>query len=276
MKQLGITEKEEIERDGRRDLQREGARVGARLHARVGGLRHPPGALGRLRARLQDARHRLHGDASCGRSRPCYDKGLAYEGYRVLPYCWRDETPLSTHELRMDDDVYKMRQDPSVTVTFPLVGAQGRGARAHRRACPRVDDDAVDAADEPRARRRPRHPLRRRPGRSAGRRRRASRARRPQPTSTPRRNRTATCSPRTCCRTTRRTSATRPGGCRARPSCRPSIWAPTSQDVTYDRLFDYYADAETWGTAERLAHPRRRLRHDRRRHRHRPPGPGLR
>nr|BFF11565.1 hypothetical protein GCM10025699_28680 [Microbacterium flavescens] len=53
-----------------------------------------------------------------------HDKGLAYEGYRVLPYCWRDETPLSAHELRMDDDVYRMRQDPSVTVTFPLVGAK--------------------------------------------------------------------------------------------------------------------------------------------------------
>lgn len=51
-----------------------------------------------------------------------HDKGLAYEGYRVLPYCWRDQTPLSNHELRMDDDVYKMRQDQSVTVTFPLVG----------------------------------------------------------------------------------------------------------------------------------------------------------
>jgi isoleucyl-tRNA synthetase len=51
-----------------------------------------------------------------------YDKGLAYEGYRVLPYCWRDETPLSAHELRMDDDVYKMRQDQTVTVTFPLEG----------------------------------------------------------------------------------------------------------------------------------------------------------
>ena len=53
-----------------------------------------------------------------------YDKDLAYEGHRVLPYCWRDETPLSNHELRMDDDVYKMRQDPSVTVTFPLVGVK--------------------------------------------------------------------------------------------------------------------------------------------------------
>ncbi|MDN3309441.1 isoleucine--tRNA ligase [Microbacterium oryzae] len=64
-----------------------------------------------------------------------FDKGLAYEGYRVLPYCWRDQTPLSNHELRMDDDVYKMRQDPSVTVSFPLTGEKAaalgiEGARA--------------------------------------------------------------------------------------------------------------------------------------------------
>ena len=45
-----------------------------------------------------------------------FDKGLVYEGQRVLPYCWNDETPLSNHELRMDDDVYQQRQDPSVTV----------------------------------------------------------------------------------------------------------------------------------------------------------------
>ncbi|GAA4745071.1 isoleucine--tRNA ligase [Amnibacterium soli] len=51
-----------------------------------------------------------------------HEQGLAYEGFRVLPYCWNDETPLSNHELRMDDDVYQRRQDPSVTVTFPLVG----------------------------------------------------------------------------------------------------------------------------------------------------------
>jgi isoleucyl-tRNA synthetase len=63
-----------------------------------------------------------------------YDKGLAYEGYRVLPYCWRDETPLSNHELRMDDDVYKMRQDQTVTVTFPLIGerAEALGLTAVR------------------------------------------------------------------------------------------------------------------------------------------------
>jgi isoleucyl-tRNA synthetase len=50
-----------------------------------------------------------------------HEKGLTYSGYRVLPYCWKDETPLSNHELRMDDDVYKNRQDQTVTVTFPLL-----------------------------------------------------------------------------------------------------------------------------------------------------------
>lgn len=51
-----------------------------------------------------------------------WDKGLAYEGYRVLPYCWNDETPLSSHELRMDDDVYQSRQDPALTVGFRIAG----------------------------------------------------------------------------------------------------------------------------------------------------------
>ncbi|WP_261623662.1 isoleucine--tRNA ligase [Nesterenkonia marinintestina] len=49
-----------------------------------------------------------------------HEKGLTYQGFRVLPYCWRDETPLSNHELRMDDEVYKDRQDPSVTVAFEV------------------------------------------------------------------------------------------------------------------------------------------------------------
>ncbi|MCO7273049.1 isoleucine--tRNA ligase [Cellulosimicrobium cellulans] len=49
-----------------------------------------------------------------------YDKGLVYEGFRVLPYCWNDQTPLSNHELRMDEDVYQVRQDPAVTVGFRL------------------------------------------------------------------------------------------------------------------------------------------------------------
>ncbi len=56
-----------------------------------------------------------------------WDKGLAYEGNRVLPYCWNDETPLSSHELRMDDDVYQSRQDPAITVGFKVVGGDDKG-----------------------------------------------------------------------------------------------------------------------------------------------------
>jgi isoleucyl-tRNA synthetase len=48
-----------------------------------------------------------------------YDKGLVYEGFRVLAYCWRCETPLSNTETRMDD-VYRDRQDPALTVAFEL------------------------------------------------------------------------------------------------------------------------------------------------------------
>ena len=49
-----------------------------------------------------------------------YDKGLAYQGYRVLPYCPKDRTPLSAHELRMDADVYQDRQDTTVSVAVKM------------------------------------------------------------------------------------------------------------------------------------------------------------
>ena len=48
-----------------------------------------------------------------------HEKGLVYEGFRVLAYCWRCETPLSNTETRMDD-VYRDRQDPALTVWFEL------------------------------------------------------------------------------------------------------------------------------------------------------------
>ncbi len=53
-----------------------------------------------------------------------HNKGLVYEGFKVLAYCWRCETPLSNHELRMDDEVYKNRQDQTLTVTFPVSEGQ--------------------------------------------------------------------------------------------------------------------------------------------------------
>ncbi|MQY25547.1 isoleucine--tRNA ligase [Nocardia aurantia] len=49
-----------------------------------------------------------------------YDKGLIYQGFRVLPYSWYEQTPLSNQEARLDD-AYRMRQDPAVTVDMTLV-----------------------------------------------------------------------------------------------------------------------------------------------------------
>ncbi len=58
-----------------------------------------------------------------------WQKGLVYEGFRVLAYCWRCETPLSNTETRMDD-VYRPRQDPAVTVGLTLQTGPHAGAVA--------------------------------------------------------------------------------------------------------------------------------------------------
>ena len=60
-----------------------------------------------------------------------YDKGLIYQGFRVLPYSWYEQTPLSNQETRLDD-AYKMRQDPAVTVDMVLraPGSELDGANA--------------------------------------------------------------------------------------------------------------------------------------------------
>ncbi len=48
-----------------------------------------------------------------------YNKGLMYEGVRVLPYSWAAETTVSNFETRMDNS-YRERVDPAVTVMFSL------------------------------------------------------------------------------------------------------------------------------------------------------------
>ena len=49
-----------------------------------------------------------------------YDKGLLYEGHRVIPYCSRCGTALSSHELGQPG-AYRDVTDPSVYVRFPVV-----------------------------------------------------------------------------------------------------------------------------------------------------------
>ena len=43
-----------------------------------------------------------------------WDKGLVYEAFRVMPYSWGAETPLSNFEIRLDDAT-RPRQDPAIT-----------------------------------------------------------------------------------------------------------------------------------------------------------------
>lgn len=48
-----------------------------------------------------------------------WDKGLVYEAYRVMPYSWGAETPLSNFEIRLDDAT-RPRQDPALTVALTV------------------------------------------------------------------------------------------------------------------------------------------------------------
>ncbi len=48
-----------------------------------------------------------------------WDKGLIYEGVKVVPYSWRIGTPLSNFEANLN---YQDVQDPSVTIRFKVVG----------------------------------------------------------------------------------------------------------------------------------------------------------
>jgi isoleucyl-tRNA synthetase len=51
-----------------------------------------------------------------------WDKGLLVEGYKVVPYCPRDGTALSSHEVALG---YRDTIDPSVFVKFPLLDDPG-------------------------------------------------------------------------------------------------------------------------------------------------------
>ncbi len=50
-----------------------------------------------------------------------YDKGLVYEDYRVLPYSWAAETPLSNFEVNLG---YRDKTDNAITVMFKLETGQ--------------------------------------------------------------------------------------------------------------------------------------------------------
>jgi isoleucyl-tRNA synthetase len=51
-----------------------------------------------------------------------WDKDLLYEGFKVVPYCPRDGTSLSSHEVSQG---YKDVEDPSVYVRYPVTKPAG-------------------------------------------------------------------------------------------------------------------------------------------------------
>ena len=80
-----------------------------------------------------------------------FDKKLLYRGHKILPYCPRCGTALSSHEVAQG---YEDVEDPSVYIALDLrereagagsAGSRRESASARRAANSRVDDDAVDA-----------------------------------------------------------------------------------------------------------------------------------
>jgi isoleucyl-tRNA synthetase len=62
-----------------------------------------------------------------------HEKELLYEGHKVLPYCWRCGTALSSHEVALG---YEMHKSPSIYVLFALThtgpGASRSGSERRR------------------------------------------------------------------------------------------------------------------------------------------------
>lgn len=52
-----------------------------------------------------------------------WDKGLLYQGFKILPYCSRCETALSSHEISLG---YKEVKERSITAKFPLKEGENR------------------------------------------------------------------------------------------------------------------------------------------------------
>ena len=79
-----------------------------------------------------------------------WDDDLLFEGHKVVPYCARCGTALSSHEVAQG---YEDVEDPSIYVRFPVAGGRGRPAPGRHAAG--LDHHAVDARLQRRARRRP-------------------------------------------------------------------------------------------------------------------------
>ena len=141
MRQLGIKTTDEIHELGIEKFNDACRAVGAEVHRRVARLRHPPGALGRLRQRLQDAQPRLHGVGHLGvQAAPRQGPGLRGLPGAALLLERRD----AAVQPRAADGRRRLPEAPGP-------GRHRRrppGTHRRRSRAPgaRLDDDAVDPA----------------------------------------------------------------------------------------------------------------------------------
>jgi isoleucyl-tRNA synthetase len=120
-KQLGIASKEDIERYGIAEFNQrcresvfEFLEEWDRLTERIG-----------FWIDLDDAYRTLDNDyieSVWWALREIWDRGLLVESHKVVPYCPRDQTALSSHEVSLG---YEDVVDPSVYVKFPVVEPRG-------------------------------------------------------------------------------------------------------------------------------------------------------
>ena len=107
-----------------RQVQRECAESVQTLYARVGVVRHPLRSLGQLRAAAYRTMDREFMESVMWAFKSLWQKGLIYEGYRVVPYSWAVQTTVSNFETRLDDS-YRQRADPALTVALTLTPRDG-------------------------------------------------------------------------------------------------------------------------------------------------------
>ncbi len=122
-------------------------RIRVALHRRVAGVCNSACIAGSTEAAITGQLDLAHGVGDFGPSNSCGTRAWPTRAPELLPYCWRDETPLSNHELRMDDDVCKAISRGNGLGFKKVVG--GSRTTAERCLLAGVDDDPVDLPIEP-------------------------------------------------------------------------------------------------------------------------------
>ncbi len=119
-KKHGFTNKHQIEEYGHRQVQRGMPQVRLRIHPRLGPLTDRIAYW----VDLEDAYVTYTNEyieSVWWILKSFWEKDLLYKSYKVVPYCPRDETPLSDHEVAQG---YDEATDPSVFVAPPACGEE--------------------------------------------------------------------------------------------------------------------------------------------------------